>query len=94
MSMYRLHLKWKNKDISLMAKKLDMTHPYFVSIKDLIFSKESNYLINPNDKMIYNEFKNAKNLMFPFQIVTMIEELDDDFSIEPIIIENKNIIGE
>ncbi len=33
MSLYRVHFKWKEKEVELVAKSLDLTHPYFVSIK-------------------------------------------------------------
>ena len=46
-SLYRVHFKWKEKEIELMAKSLDLTHPYFVSIKNLVFSTEQKLVINP-----------------------------------------------
>ena len=78
MSLYRVNFKWKNKDIQLTAKSLDLTHPYFVSIKDLVFSDKQKIIINPSEDEILKTFSNSKNLMIPFQIVSLIEELDEE----------------
>ena len=36
MNIFRVHFTWKEKEYALKATSLDMTHPYFVSIKDLV----------------------------------------------------------
>ena len=77
MSMYRVYFKWKNKEIQLTARKLDLTHPYFVSIKDLVFSKEQKLIINPSEEDVFRAFGKSKNLMIPFQTVSLIEELSE-----------------
>ena len=77
MSMYRVYFKWKNKEIQLTAHKLDLTHPYFVSIKDLVFSKEQKLIINPSEEDVFRAFGKSKNLMIPFQTVSLIEELSE-----------------
>lgn len=78
MSLYRVHFKWKNRDIFLTAKSLDLTHPYFVSIKDLVFSTEKRLIINPADEDVRTTFGGAMHLMIPFQTVSLIEELAED----------------
>jgi len=78
LSLYRVHFKWKEKEIQLTAKSLDLTHPYFVSIKDLIFSDKKKIIINPADDDIIKAFGNSKHLMIPFQTVLLIEELDEE----------------
>jgi hypothetical protein len=78
MSIYRVHFKWKDKDLQLKASSLDLTHPYFVSIKDLILNKESKLIIDPFEEEIRRLFGKAKHLMIPFQTVTLIEEFKDD----------------
>jgi len=37
------------KEYQLMARSLDLTHPYFVSIKDLVFPKGKNLIIDPSE---------------------------------------------
>jgi hypothetical protein len=76
-SLYRVHFKWKEKDIELMARSLDLTHPYFVSIKGLVFSTEQRLVINPLDDEIRRTFGASDHLMIPFQTVSLIEELPD-----------------
>lgn len=55
-----------------------MTHPYFVSIKDLVLPEESNVLINPADDEIRKHFGSVRQLMLPFQSVSLIEEYTED----------------
>ena len=75
--MYRVHFKWKDKEISLQARSLDLTHPYFVSIKNLVFPTEPKIVINPAEEEIKKAFSAADHLMIPFQTVSLIEELPD-----------------
>lgn len=77
LSMYRVHFKWKDKEIQLTAKSLDLTHPYFVSIKDLVFTDKKKLIINPAEDDIMKAFGNSKHLMIPFQTVLLIEEVDE-----------------
>lgn len=78
MSVYIVHFKWKEKEISLSAKSLDLTHPYFVSIKDLIFPEEGRLIIDPSQDEVKRTFGKANHIMLPFQTVTLIEELQED----------------
>ena len=75
MALYRVHFKWKEKEIQLQAKSLDLTHPYFVSIKDLIFPTGKKLIINPSEDEIRKAFSETNHLMIPFQSVILIEEL-------------------
>jgi len=78
LSVYRVYFKWKEKDIFLTAKKLDLTHPYFVSIKEIILPEKSSLIINPERDEIIKNFGNSNHLMIPFQTVSLIEELDEE----------------
>jgi hypothetical protein len=77
-SLYLVHFKWKEKEIELMAKSLDLTHPYFVSIKSLVFPTEPKLVINPLEEEVRKTFGRADHLMIPFQTVTLIEELPEN----------------
>lgn len=77
MSLYKVHFKWKEKDIELMAKSLDLTHPYFVSIKNLVFPKGKRLVINPSEDEVRRTFAKSEHLMIPFQTVSLIEELPE-----------------
>ena len=77
-SVYKVHFTWKKKEISLTARSLDMTHPYFVSIKDLLFSKKKKLIIDPTEDEIRNRFGEVEHIMIPFQSVTFIEEYSDE----------------
>ena len=78
MAIYRVHFKWKDKELQLKAANLDLTHPYFVSIKDLILNKESRLIIDPSEDEVKRLFGNADHLMIPFQNVSLIEEFKDE----------------
>ena len=60
-----------------MARSLDLTHPYFVSIKNLVFSTEQRLVINPGEEETRRTFGRSDHLMIPFQTVVLIEELPD-----------------
>lgn len=77
MSLYRVHFKWRGKDVVLSAKSLDLTHPYFVSIKDLVFPAGSSVIINPSEDDLKRAFGGANHLMIPFQTVSLIEEIPE-----------------
>ena len=78
MSLYKVHFKWKEKEVELMAKSLDLTHPYFVSIKDILFPDKGSLIINPSYDDVYKQFGDSHHLMIPFQTVLLIEELKED----------------
>jgi len=78
MSLYRVHFKWKEKDLLLRAKSLDLTHPYFVSIKDLVFPEGNGLIIDPAADEVRRTFGKADHLMIPFQTVALIEEYSDE----------------
>ncbi len=61
-----------------MAKSLDLTHPYFVSIKDLVFPEEGKLIIDPGRDEVKRIFGSSHHLMIPFQTVSMIEEIRED----------------
>jgi hypothetical protein len=75
--MYRVHFKWDGKDVQVDAQKLDLTHPYFVSIKDLVFNRETRIVINPTQEEVAKRFGDSRHLMIPFQSVSLIEEVDE-----------------
>ena len=78
MSLYRVHFKWKEKEIQLTAKSLDLTHPYFVSIKDIVLPEEKKLIIDPSDDDIRKTFGETNHIMIPFQSVILIEELEEE----------------
>ncbi len=77
-NIFRIYFTWKEKEYILKAYSLDMTHPYFVCIKDLLLPEESSVLINPAEDEVRKKFKDVRQLMLPFQSVSLIEEFRDD----------------
>jgi len=61
-----------------MAKSLDLTHPYFVSIKNIVFPTEQKLVINPLEEETQRTFGHSDHLMIPFQTVILIEELQEN----------------
>ena len=78
MAFYRVHFKWNDKEVKLTAKSLDLTHPYFVSIKEIVFPKGKKLIIDPQEEEIRKVFSESNHLMIPFQSVLIIEELSEE----------------
>jgi len=78
MSLYRVHFTWNEKEVTLKARSLDLTHPYFVSIKEIILPKKNQLIIDPSEDEVLKTFGEADHLMIPFQKVYLIEELKDN----------------
>ncbi len=78
MSTFRIHFTYEKKEVVLLAESLDMTHPYFVSIKEIKLPKSSPLIIDPNRDSMEKRFGEAYHLMIPFQSVTLIEEIRDE----------------
>lgn len=55
-----------------------MTHPYFVSIGDLVFPEGNSVIIDPSQDELRRTFGQAEHVMIPFQNVTLIEELREE----------------
>ncbi len=77
MSFFRIHFKIKEKEFSLKSESLDMSHPYFVSMKDLVMPKTGKVL-SPADDDLRRTFGNTRQVMIPFQSISYIEEFDRD----------------
>jgi hypothetical protein len=76
--LFKIYFKWKEKDVELMARELDMTHPYFVSIKDIVIPNSGSLIIDPSQDEIRKKFGDSRQIMIPFQTVSLIEELEEE----------------
>ncbi|MCF7927475.1 MAG: DUF1820 family protein [Spirochaetales bacterium] len=74
MSLYVVHFTWKEKEMTLKARSLDLTHPYFVSIRDLVLPTGQGLIIDPSEDDVRKIFGRADHVMLPFQTVSLIEE--------------------
>jgi hypothetical protein len=77
MSLYRVHFTWNDRDLTLRATGLDLTHPYFVSITGIKFPEGESLIIDPSEDEVRRTFGNADHLMIPFQAVKLIEEIKE-----------------
>ncbi|MFH1729547.1 MAG: DUF1820 family protein [Pseudomonadota bacterium] len=75
--MYRVSFKLETKNYEVMAKTLDMSHPYFVTIKDLHFEDQSAIVISPSGNESKKRFEASKFIMIPLQSLALIEEVND-----------------
>ncbi len=78
MALFRVHFQWKEKEYELTARSLDLTHPYFVSIKNIVFPKGKKLIIDPSEDDLRKAFRDTNHVMIPFQSVSMIEELAEE----------------
>lgn len=83
MSVYRIHFTWNNKEVTLRARGLDLTHPYFVSITEIFFPEDKTIIIDPAEDEVRKRFGRADHLMIPFQKVSLIEEVKEEQKPEP-----------
>ncbi|TVQ38094.1 MAG: DUF1820 family protein [Spirochaetaceae bacterium] len=83
MSLYKVHFKWKDKEVTLRARGLDLTHPYFVSITGMVFPEGPRIIIDPGEDEVRRTFGKADHLMIPFQTVSLIEEYQDEQAEQP-----------
>ena len=81
---YRVHFTWNEKKFILKADSLDLTHPYFVSIKELLLPEKGSLLVNVEDDELRSRFGSTSHLMIPFQSVSMIEEFKEDPDTKPL----------
>lgn len=71
--LYKVHFRLRDEDFELVAHSLDLTHPYFVSIKDFDFTYQEGLVVNPHLENTKKRFKNTTSIMIPFQSVILIE---------------------
>ena len=71
--MYKVHFRLKDMDYELVAESLDLSHPYFVSIKDIDLAYEEGVVVNPHLENTKKRFKDVANIMIPLQNVALIE---------------------
>ena len=77
MSIYRIEFTYREKQYNLKASELDMTHPYFVSLRKLIMPEEK-VIINPEVEDVRRLFGRTEQLMIPLQNIELIEVFNDD----------------
>lgn len=71
--MYKVHFRLQDEDFELYAHSLDLSHPYFVSIKDFDFSYQEGLVVNPHLENTKKRFKDTTTIMIPFQSTILIE---------------------
>ncbi len=94
MSLYRVHFKWKEKDLILRATGLDLTHPYFVSITGIVFPDGKKLIIDPSEDEVKRMFGRSDHLMIPFQTVSLIEEIKDGKEENDAVVRNFTVVDE
>jgi len=70
---FKVHFQLKGVDYELVAADLDLTHPYFVSIKEMDLDYEEGMVVNPHLENTKKRFQETSNIMIPFQSVALIE---------------------
>lgn len=71
--MYKVHFRLQDEAYELYANSLDLSHPYFVSIKDFDFSYQESLVVNPHLENTKKRFRDTTTIMIPFQSVVLIE---------------------
>ena len=71
--MFKVHFQLKDVEYQLVAGDLDLSHPYFVSIKEMDLSYGEGVVLNPHLENTKKRFENVLNIMIPLQNVLLIE---------------------
>lgn len=74
--MYKVYFNVKDTEYELVAQSLDLSHPYFVSIKDIRFDYDEGIVVNPHLENTRKRFRDTVSLMIPLQNCALIEQLD------------------
>jgi len=90
--MFKVYFKLKDEDYELVAQDLDLSHPYFVSIKDFVLDYDEGLVVNPQLENTRKRFSKIESIMIPFQCCVLIEKVPDKKSTSPTVISlsNKN----
>lgn len=73
--MYKVHFRLREEEYQLVAESLDLSHPYFVSIKDMQLDYEEGLVLNPQLENTKKRFADVSSIMIPLQNVQLIETL-------------------
>ena len=73
--MYKVHFRLKETDYELVAESLDLSHPYFVSIKDIVLDFDEGLVVNPHLENTRKRFQDSTNIMIPVQNCSLIEKI-------------------
>ena len=74
-ALYKVHFHLKDVEYQLVAESLDLTHPYFVSIKDMDLDYEEGLVVNPHLENTKKRFQDTNNIMIPLTNVLLIESV-------------------
>lgn len=80
--MYKVHFRLKETEYELVAESLDLSHPYFVSIKKMVLDYEEGLVVNPHLENTKKRFRDVETIMIPFQSVALIEVVPDKKRVE------------
>lgn len=75
--LYKVHFRLREEEFQLVAESLDLSHPYFVSIKDMRLDYEEGLVLNPHLENTKKRFADVSSIMIPLQNVQLIETLVD-----------------
>ncbi|PIE02441.1 MAG: hypothetical protein CSA81_07185 [Acidobacteria bacterium] len=75
--MFKVYFKLKDEEYEIVAQDLDLSHPYFVSIKDFVLDYDEGLVVNPQLENTRKRFKDIETIMIPFQCCSLIEKVPE-----------------
>jgi len=73
--MFKVYFKLKDTEYEIVAADLDLSHPYFVSIKDFDLDYDEGLVVNPQLENTRKRFRDIETIMIPFQCCSLIEKV-------------------
>lgn len=75
--MFKVYFKLKDTEFEIVAGDLDLSHPYFVSIKDFDLDYDKSLVVNPQLENTRKRFRDIETIMIPFQCCSLIEKVPE-----------------
>ncbi len=90
-SIFRVFYTNQGKAYEIYARKVEQADIYgFVVIEDLVFGEKSEFVVDPNEDALKNEFSGVKRLMIPYHSVSRIDEVEKEGQAKVISLASSN----
>ncbi len=78
-NIFRVFYTNRGKGYEIYARKVEQADLYgFVAIEDLVFGEKSEFVVDPNEEALKNEFSGVKRLMIPYHSISRIDEVEKE----------------
>ena len=88
---FRIFYTNQGKSYEIYARRVEQADLYgFVVIEELVFGEKSEFVVDPNEEALKNEFSDVKRLMIPYHSVSRIDEVEKEGRAKVIALASSN----